>query len=54
MVSMDASAELKQLSLAKAEGYEDIRIAGLRLDMDNDFKNMGGHHPRVRQAQGCW
>ena len=38
MVSMDASAELKQLSLAKAEGYEDIRISGVRLDMDNDFK----------------
>ena len=42
MVSMDASAELKQLSLAKAEGYEDIRIAGLRLDMDNDFKTWVG------------
>ena len=42
MVSMDASAELKQLSLAKAEGYEDIRISGLRLDMDNDFKTWVG------------
>ena len=42
MVSMDASAELKQLSLAKAEGYEDIRISGVRLDMDNDFKTWVG------------
>ncbi|PAZ34625.1 replication protein RepA, partial [Escherichia coli] len=42
IVSMDASAELKQLSLAKAEGYEDIRISGIRLDMDNDFKTWVG------------
>ncbi|HCL1979816.1 TPA: replication protein RepA [Salmonella enterica subsp. enterica serovar Infantis] len=42
MVSMDATAELKQLSLAKAEGYEDIRISGMRLDMDNDFKTWVG------------
>lgn len=42
MASMDATAELKQLTLVRAEGYENIRITGARLDMDNDFKTWVG------------
>ncbi|EEF2419621.1 RepB family plasmid replication initiator protein [Salmonella enterica] len=34
----DASEELVQLSIAKSEGYTDVRITGSRLDMDTDFK----------------
>ncbi|MRT15243.1 RepB family plasmid replication initiator protein [Enterobacteriaceae bacterium RIT711] len=34
----DATAELVQLSIAKSEGYTDIKITGSRLDMDTDFK----------------
>ncbi|KMJ45126.1 replication protein RepA [Xenorhabdus khoisanae] len=42
MASMDATDELKQLSLAKSEGYTNIKITGERLDMDNDFKTWVG------------
>ncbi|MCU6236721.1 RepB family plasmid replication initiator protein [Morganella morganii] len=42
MSSMDATEELKQLSLAKSEGYNNIKITGERLDMDNDFKTWVG------------
>lgn len=42
MSSMDVACELKRLSLVKAEGYENIRISGARLDMDNDFKTWIG------------
>lgn len=42
MSSMDVTSELKQLALVKAEGYENIRITGARLDMDNDFKTWVG------------
>lgn len=42
MSSMDVTSELKQLSLVKAEGYENISITGMRLDMDNDFKTWVG------------
>ncbi|WP_046201237.1 RepB family plasmid replication initiator protein [Candidatus Pantoea carbekii] len=42
MASMDATKELKNLSLVKAEGYERITITGARLDMDNDFKTWAG------------
>lgn len=42
MSSMDATDELKQLSLAKSEGYNNIKITGERLDMDNDFKTWVG------------
>ncbi|WP_434670964.1 RepB family plasmid replication initiator protein (plasmid) [Klebsiella sp. B345] len=34
----DATEELVQLSIAKSEGYNDVRITGSRLDMDTDFK----------------
>ncbi|EAB2145837.1 replication initiation protein [Salmonella enterica] len=34
----DATEELIQLSIAKSEGYTDVRITGSRLDMDTDFK----------------
>ncbi|MCW1829944.1 RepB family plasmid replication initiator protein [Enterobacter asburiae] len=34
----DATEELVQLSIAKSEGYTDIKITGARLDMDTDFK----------------
>lgn len=34
----DATEELIQLSIAKSEGYNDVRITGSRLDMDTDFK----------------
>ncbi|EGB7049113.1 TPA: RepB family plasmid replication initiator protein [Salmonella enterica subsp. enterica serovar Poona] len=34
----DATEELVQLSIAKSEGYTDVRITGSRLDMDTDFK----------------
>lgn len=42
MTSIDVSKELRQLSLAKSEGYERIHISGARLDMDNDFKTWIG------------
>ncbi|MBK4775892.1 replication protein RepA (plasmid) [Candidatus Pantoea edessiphila] len=38
----DATKELKNLSLVKAEGYQKIIITGARLDMDNDFKTWAG------------
>lgn len=34
----DATEELVQLSVARSEGYTDVRITGSRLDMDTDFK----------------
>lgn len=34
----DATEELVQLSIARSEGYTDIKITGSRLDMDTDFK----------------
>jgi len=42
MNSMDVTSELKQLSIVKSEGYENIKITGARLDMDNDFKSWVG------------
>lgn len=42
MSSMDVTDELKQLSIVKSEGYENIKITGARLDMDNDFKTWVG------------
>lgn len=42
MNSMDVTSELKQLSIVKSEGYENIKITGARLDMDNDFKTWVG------------
>jgi len=42
MASTDATKELKNLTLVKAEGYEKITITGARLDMDNDFKTWVG------------
>ncbi|UNH29241.1 RepB family plasmid replication initiator protein (plasmid) [Moellerella wisconsensis] len=42
MAVMDATDELRQLSLAKSEGYTNIKITGERLDMDNDFKTWIG------------
>ncbi|MFP2516995.1 RepB family plasmid replication initiator protein [Buttiauxella agrestis] len=42
MSTMDATAELKQLSLVTSEGFENIQITGARLDMDNDFKTWVG------------
>lgn len=42
MASTDATKELKNLTLVKAEGYEKITITGARLDMDNDFKTWAG------------
>lgn len=42
MSTMDVTDELKQLSIVKSEGYENIRITGARLDMDNDFKTWVG------------
>lgn len=42
MNTMDVTAELKQLSIVKSEGYENIKITGARLDMDNDFKTWVG------------
>jgi len=42
MSSMDVTNELKQLSIVKSEGYENIKITGARLDMDNDFKTWVG------------
>jgi hypothetical protein len=42
MASMDVTNELSQLSLVKAEGYENIKITGARLDMDSDFKTWVG------------
>ncbi|HBN2546172.1 TPA: replication initiation protein [Klebsiella oxytoca] len=34
----DATEELVQLSIAKSEGYIDVKVTGSRLDMDTDFK----------------
>lgn len=34
----DATDELVQLSIARSEGYTDVKITGSRLDMDTDFK----------------
>lgn len=34
----DATEELVQLTVAKSEGYTDVKITGSRLDMDTDFK----------------
>ncbi|SUF22613.1 DNA replication protein [Salmonella enterica] len=34
----DATEELVQLSIARSEGYNDVKITGSRLDMDTDFK----------------
>lgn len=34
----DATEELVQLSVARSEGYTDVKITGSRLDMDTDFK----------------
>lgn len=42
MSTMDVTDELKQLSIVKSEGYENIQITGARLDMDNDFKTWVG------------
>lgn len=42
MSSIDVTDELRQLTLAKAEGYENIKITGARLDMDSDFKTWVG------------
>nr|WP_228029623.1 RepB family plasmid replication initiator protein [Pectobacterium carotovorum]AKG47534.1 RepFIB replication protein A [Pectobacterium carotovorum] len=42
MSAMDATDELKQLTIAKSEGYNNIKITGERLDMDNDFKTWIG------------
>lgn len=42
MATMDATIELKQLSLVTSEGFENIQITGARLDMDNDFKTWVG------------
>lgn len=42
MSTMDVTEELKQLSIVKSEGYENIKITGARLDMDNDFKTWVG------------
>lgn len=53
LVSNDVSKELSQLSIAKSEGYENVRITGARLDMDNDFKVWVGiihafsHHQKL-------
>ncbi len=38
----DVTGELRQLSHALSEGYENMRITGVRLDMDNYFKVWGG------------
>ncbi|MCS5874478.1 RepB family plasmid replication initiator protein [Klebsiella pneumoniae subsp. pneumoniae] len=38
----DATEELVQLSIAKSEGYTDVKITGSRLDMDTDFKSLAG------------
>lgn len=34
----DATEELVQLSIARSEGYTDVRLTESRLDMDTDFK----------------
>ncbi|EGF5296079.1 RepB family plasmid replication initiator protein [Escherichia coli] len=39
---MDATNAFSQLEIAKAEGYDDIKITGPRLDMDTDFKTWIG------------
>ncbi|EHE8377155.1 RepB family plasmid replication initiator protein, partial [Salmonella enterica] len=35
---IDASKVFSQLEIAQAEGYDNIKITGPRLDMDTDFK----------------
>ncbi|AWP35404.1 RepB family plasmid replication initiator protein [Pantoea eucalypti] len=42
MNAMDVTQDLKQLSLVRSEGYDNIKILGARLDMDNDFKTWVG------------
>jgi len=37
-IVIDASNELSQLEIAKAEGYQTIKITGPRLSMETDFK----------------
>lgn len=37
-IVIDASRELSQLEIAKAEGYSTIKITGPRLSMETDFK----------------
>ena len=39
---IDATKAFSQLEIAKAEGYDDIKITGPRLDMDTDFKTWIG------------
>ncbi|EMD0638879.1 RepB family plasmid replication initiator protein [Salmonella enterica] len=39
---IDASEELQSLELAKAEGYTDIKITGMKLSMSTDFKTWMG------------
>nr|UGK56117.1 hypothetical protein [Escherichia coli] len=34
---VDASDELSSMELARSEGYDDIRITGLKLSMSTDF-----------------
>lgn len=36
--SIDATADFSQLEIARAEGYDSIKISGPRLDMEIDFK----------------
>ncbi|HGX3708909.1 TPA: RepB family plasmid replication initiator protein [Escherichia coli] len=38
VTSVDASKDLRSLSLYQAEGFEKVLITGPRLDMDTDFK----------------
>lgn len=39
---IDASADLRELEIAKSEGYTNITIRGSRLDMSTDFKTWIG------------
>ncbi|HDG9776718.1 TPA: RepB family plasmid replication initiator protein [Raoultella planticola] len=38
----DVTVELSRLSMARAEGFDQVEIIGPRLDMDNDFKTWVG------------
>ncbi|EFM17755.1 RepB family plasmid replication initiator protein [Pantoea sp. aB] len=40
--NIDASEDLRELEIAKAEGYTNINIRGSRLDMSTDFKTWIG------------
>ena len=40
--TIDASEDLRELEIAKAEGYTNITIRGSRLDMSTDFKTWIG------------